>query len=91
MNGPQRFRKKPVVIEAWQWDGDNGPVVAAWCGGAYYRSVGGVPQIVIRTREDTNESAHWSDPGDYIIRGVEGEFYACKPSIFMATYELVEG
>ena len=35
----------------------------------------------------TLEGGHWVDPGDYIIRGVQGEFYPCKPDIFTATYE----
>lgn len=38
----------------------------------------------------TLEGLHWADPGDYIIRGVQGEFYPCKPDIFEATYERVE-
>lgn len=38
----------------------------------------------------TLEGGHWCDPGDYVIRGVAGEFYPCKPDIFEATYELVE-
>ena len=35
----------------------------------------------------TLEGLHWADPGDWIIRGVQGEFYPCKPDIFAATYE----
>ena len=35
----------------------------------------------------TLEGLHWADPGDWIIRGVQGEFYPCKPGIFDATYE----
>ena len=35
----------------------------------------------------TLEGAHWVTPGDYVIRGVQGEFYPCKPDIFSATYE----
>ena len=38
----------------------------------------------------TLEGGHWVDTGDYVIRGVAGEFYPCKPDIFEATYELVE-
>ena len=38
----------------------------------------------------TLEGLHWADPGDWIIRGVAGEFYPCKPEIFAATYEAVE-
>lgn len=39
----------------------------------------------------TLEGLHWADKGDYIIRGVQGEFYPCKPDIFEATYEAVTG
>lgn len=38
----------------------------------------------------TLEGGHWVDPGDYVIRGVAGEFYPCKPEIFFATYDVVE-
>ena len=38
----------------------------------------------------TLEGLHWADPGDWIIRGVQGEFYPCKPDIFNATYEPAE-
>lgn len=38
----------------------------------------------------TLEGLHWADPGDWIIRGVQGEFYPCKPDIFDATYESVD-
>lgn len=38
----------------------------------------------------TLEGLHWANPGDYIIRGVQGEFYPCKPDIFEQTYEPVE-
>jgi hypothetical protein len=39
----------------------------------------------------TLEGLHWVDRGDYVIRGVQGEFYPCKPAIFAATYEEVAG
>ena len=35
----------------------------------------------------TLEGGHWANPGDYVIRGVAGEFYPCKPAVFEATYE----
>jgi hypothetical protein len=38
----------------------------------------------------TLEGLHWADPGDYIIRGLQGEFYPCKPDIFEASYEAVD-
>lgn len=88
------FRKKPVVIEASQWwmVGDH-PAVKRWtiragdpmdCGRCKkpYNEHGG-----ISTLEDTDLAMHFVCPGDWIITGVQGEHYACKPDIFAATYE----
>jgi hypothetical protein len=73
-----KFRKKPVVIEAVQWfkDGDH-PVVLnnAWHGKPYIQTL---------------EGDHIVTPGDWIITGVKGEHYPCKPDIFEATYERAE-
>ena len=73
-----KFRKKPVVIEATQWfkDGDH-PAVR--------HSESGYGAI------DTLEGVHTVTPGDWIITGVKGEHYPCKPDIFEMTYEPVEG
>ena len=79
-----RFRKKPVEIEAWQWKGSWGhtetvPIdVASKC-----RSDGG--SLFIDTLEGTMEAK----PNDWLIRGVKGELYPCKPDIFEATYDPV--
>ena len=84
------FRKKPVVIEARQFevsdkrDLTNGPAVAEWCGGHYLNDALG-PCILIETLEGQMRA----DPGDWIIKGVKGEFYPCKNDIFAATYEAV--
>jgi hypothetical protein len=79
------FRKKPVVIEAMQFIEDNRAEVMAWCGStgdaqSYRRSVLGfiVPTL---------EGQHIAMLDDWIIKGVKGEFYPCKPDIFAATYE----
>jgi hypothetical protein len=78
-----KFRKKPVVIEARQYtrNGMEAEQVAAWCSGR--QTVDG---CVIHTLEGD----HLANYGDWIIRGVKGEFYPCKPDIFEQTYELVE-
>lgn len=77
-----KYRKKPVVIEAVQWLGDNHEEVTSFQGGcAEYQ--GGA--VII----DTLEGEMKARVGDYIIKGVKGEFYPCKPDIFEATYELV--
>lgn len=74
-----RFRKKPIVIEAVQWfaPGDHAAVVAD------PRSPTG---FAIRTPENTVVK-HEVTPGDWIITGIKGEFYPCKPDVFVATYE----
>jgi hypothetical protein len=89
-----KFRKKPVVIEAMQLpdNPDRGRTVAetnailAWIG---------TNEGVARTRAgcvfiQTLEGDMQASPGDWIIRGVQGEFYPCKPDIFAATYEAVQ-
>lgn len=90
-----RFRKKPVVIEARQWlpsDMEAAGGVIGWLGaaGADSAIVSGLGDncvLGIRTLEGVMEAS----PGDWIIRGVQGEFYPCKPDIFEATYEPVDG
>lgn len=81
-----KFRKKPVVIEAWQIDGSD-PVGTALirdrCDGRMFRIANGEFAIDIPTLEGVMRASH----GDWIIKGVKGEFYPCKPDIFAATYE----
>lgn len=93
-----KFRKKPVVIEAIQFTGqtyahapdwlqaalDNGTVWFRWIGSQDAMNERRVMQI--RTLEGVMQA----EPSDWIIRGVKGELYPCKPDIFTATYEAVE-
>jgi len=76
------YRKKPMVIQALQWKGDNEVEVLQFCSKCFI--VTG-DSLKINTLEGTMSAS----VGDYIIRGVEGEFYACKPDIFKKTYESV--
>lgn len=82
-----KYRKKPVVIEAVQWTGDPECVAGldwiAFTPGMVERIDKG---IEIRTLEGTMLAS----VGDWIIRGVKGEVYPCKPDIFAATYDPVE-
>jgi len=86
-----KFRKKPVVIEAKQWDGSlhSTEIITQWCGGRYdYEAKPSdhtdvAEWISIPTLEGVMKAI----PGDWIIKGVAGEFYPCKPEIFKATYE----
>lgn len=86
-----KFRKKPVVIEAIEWRGDNLDVVMAFCAGdaTYELMAKGNSELVIATLEDGEnlEAKHVASRGDWIIKGVQGEFYPCKPDIFAETYE----
>lgn len=91
-----KFRKKPVVIEAWQWDGtlERKRLLQDWCDDIYFnlKPVPGAPlpvwDVTIQTLESGSDTHHVS-LGDYVIKGVAGEFYACRGDIFAATYESV--
>lgn len=100
-----KYRKKPVVIDAIQWDGENVPDVYAFLHGKptiggyiasdkwdeYVESKRNKPWV-IKTLEDgpNGEAKHVASVGDWIICGVQGEFYPCKTDIFEATYERVQ-
>jgi hypothetical protein len=87
-----RYRKKPVVVDAIRWDGgvEEATTIIDWVldgdGTArYHEAVNTVPEeIAIDTLEGTMNA----QVGDWIIRGVKGEFYPCKPDVFELTYEL---
>lgn len=82
-----KYRKLPVVIEAKQLTHENFAEVKNWCGGTYWSRppMRAITGIEIKTLEGTMQAGY----GDYIIRGVNGEFYPCKADIFEKTYELV--
>ncbi len=82
-----KFRKKPVVIEAKELTRESLEAVKEWCGGAYWSMppMRAITGLTIHTLEGD----HFADFGDWIIQGVKGEFYPCKPDIFAATYETV--
>jgi len=90
-----KFRKKPVVVEAVQWTGDNLTEVIKFTGRH--------PSAAHWTEEEleatvkakglkifTLEGPLYASVGDWIIKGVKGECYPCKLDIFKATYEKVE-
>lgn len=89
------YRKKPVEIEAFQYDGDmtgsdGKPYAPQWAldalkgGTMYYKDAG---DLYIKTLEGD----HHASVGDFIIQGIKGELYPCKPDVFEMTYESVEG
>lgn len=86
MSKHTKFRKKPVVVGAVQFSGTNHAEVFAFCPIA--RNDADDPESVSnRLWIPTLEGGHVASPGDWIIKGVKGEFYPCKPDIFDATYE----
>jgi hypothetical protein len=80
-----KWRKKPVVIDARQFDGENGRAIEEWTDGKAMRGpdLQGNSALHIQTLE----GLHTATIGDWIIRGVKGEFYPCKPDIFALTYD----
>ena len=111
-----QYRKKPVVIEAFQWtDGrqlrfeerellnlksesfSNDPHIPAWFwrgldkakeekGSIHLKQFDNIYRLIINTLEGFHEVT----PNDWIIKGIKGELYPCKPDIFQATYEEVK-
>jgi len=83
-----KFRKRPVVIEAMQFDGHNYPEVVSWIEShAGHPEMAYSPAGTLSMMIPTLEGDHRANPGDWIIRGVRGEFYPCKDEIFRMTYE----
>ena len=90
-----KYRKKPVVIEAVQWTGLNLEEIKSFVGDSLQYNIvdaawevgKGTPHVNMAIK--TLEGNHTCTKGDYIIKGVQGEFYPCKPDIFKETYEEV--
>lgn len=94
----KRYKKKPVVIEAIQWTGSNLKEVLEFTGkhpkfSEWFKSFEEYEEYVKKDRNIfkifTLEGTMEASVGDYIIKGVQGEHYPCKPDIFVATYEEV--
>lgn len=85
-----KFRKKPVVIEARQLSSENGHFLIAWMLQSTPPCSAMFNDDLITLDIPTLEGHHKADIGDWIIKGVKGEFYPCKPDIFEQTYEKVE-
>ena len=79
-----KYRKKPAVVEAVLWNGDNYKEVIDFAENKICFDALGNIWIA------TLEGDMLAKKGDYIIKGVQGEFYPCKPDIFAETYEEVE-
>ena len=88
-----KYRKKPVVINAFKWTGDmfqnedpEWMIEAIQEGKVYFSNIGKEDFVM---KIETLEGTHSANRGDYIIQGVKGELYPCKPDIFEMTYEEV--
>lgn len=93
-----KYRKKPVVVEAFKYDGDlmyktGRYYVPEWVvrsnanGTLYFGEFNGTPgELFVKTLEGVQHVS----VGDYVIQGVNGELYPCKPDIFEKTYEVVK-
>jgi hypothetical protein len=79
--------KKPVTVECVKWDGENLEEVKNFCGPSY---IGGGKDGDRKLVISTLEGDMLASVGDFIIKGVKGEFYPCKPDIFEQTYDIVE-
>lgn len=87
-----KYRKKPVVIEAMQWDGTRKSVddIRAWAGDLRTISlITDKDNQVTEWRIGTLEGGHIVSPYDFVIKGIAGEYYPCKPGIFAQTYDAV--
>lgn len=81
-----KYRKKPVVIEAVQYNGNNLGEITAFVGvEMWFNSMHNYPFI------KTLEGEMKININDFIIKGIKGEFYPCKPDIFAETYEAIKG
>lgn len=80
-----KYRKRPIVIEAIQITGNNDDELLSWINEYIvpFEMVGDHEMIIHTLEGDLKASK-----GDWIIKGVKGEFYPCKPDIFEQTYEL---
>lgn len=83
------YIKRPIQIEAIQWNGKNFDEIKEFCKDAMI-AYGG--ELIIPTLEDGKfiKAKHVATEGDYVIKGIRGEFYFCKEDIFNETYEEVE-
>jgi hypothetical protein len=84
-----KFIKKPIVIDAYQWDETKSTLDKAGCGYMSYNGHSDRPDEVKNLRILACEGIRSVDKGDYIIQDENGDFFVCKPKIFEATYDLI--
>lgn len=84
------YRKRPLVIEAWQWDESEQTLNEIGCGYMSYDGHQDTPDLVRNLRIATLEGTMNVNKGDWIIKGIKGEFYPIELDIFEKTYEKVD-
>lgn len=77
-----KYRKKPIIIEAIQWNGENENEIRNFIDG---NCIVTFNPLMLYTLEGNMIASK----NDYIVKGADGEFYPCKPDIFKKTYERV--
>lgn len=84
-----KYRKKPIIIDAWEWDETKETFNKIGC--VSMGSSGHIerPDEMTNLRILTLEGTMRVDKGDFIIKGIKGEYYPCKPDIFKLTYDLI--
>lgn len=82
-----KYVKKPIVIDAVQWTGENNQEILKFCTSCYlaYSNEKLIPQLKIQTLEGLMTAT----VEDFIIKGIVGEFYPCRKDIFLETYNKV--
>ena len=94
MSDVKKYRKKPVVIDAWQLTYENQYEIAKWIDDTWTEESNVSAPMLIKIGGGliipTLEGDMHADLGDFIIKGVNGEFYPCKAEIFAKTYEAAE-
>jgi hypothetical protein len=87
----KKYVKKPIKIEAIQWTGDNTEKIEKFVGKKLPKQMSPIEKgKVVSLYINTLEGGHFASVGDYIIKGIKGEFYPCKEDIFNQTYQEVK-
>lgn len=87
-----KYHLRPVEIEAIQWTGDNRGEIEKFCGWENTMFYHYLDKNIIQIHLQINTLKGWTraNHGDYIVKGIHGEFYPCEEDIFNETYEKVE-
>ena len=87
-----KFRKRPVVVDAWQWNGEDKEKFPYWLQGRLdiqfvnLDELTGLRLLLVDTQHGNAECSE----GDWLIKGIKGELYPCKDDVLQATYERVD-